>query len=106
MECTSDCMAAFPLLVLLLLLILLLLMGDDDEDDVVVDKLVMAIALLPESTVVAAVAEAAAALSRDCDSNDPIMPPFPELGAEITPAASAEAGRNMDDDARDNARGR
>lgn len=104
MECTSDCMAVFPLLVQLLLLIF---WGDDDDDDVV-DKLVIAIALLPESTVVAAEVAAAAAFSRDCDSNDPIMPtpPFPELGAEITPAASAEDGRNMDDDASDNARGR
>ncbi len=105
MECTSDCMVVFPLLVPLLLLIF---WGDDDDDDVV-DKLVIAIALLPGSTVVAAeVAAAAAAFSRDCDSNDPIipMPPFPELGAEITPAASAEDGRNMEDDASDNARGR
>lgn len=104
MECTSDCMAVFPLLVQLLLLIF---WGDDDDDDVV-DKLVIAIALLPESTVVAAEVAAASAFSRDCDSNDPIMPipPFPELGAEITPAASAEDGRNMEDDASDNARGR
>ena len=105
MEFNSD-WAVFPLLVPLLLLIF---WGDDVDDDDVVDKLVIAIALLPESTEVAADAEAAAAaFSRDCDSNDPIipMPPFPELGAEITPAASADDGRNMEDDASDNARGR
>ena len=59
----------------------------------------------------AALPEEETAFSRDCESNDdPINPkppiPLPEFGAEEPTAASADNGRNMEDEARDNARGR
>ena len=48
---------------------------------------------------------AAAAFSRDCDNNDPIPTPLPELGAGANDD-SADDGRSIDEDASDSALGR
>ena len=72
-------------------MLLLLFAMADGEDDAVSDA--------------GDVAILAAAFSRDCDSNDPIPTPLPELGAGANDD-SADDGRSIDEDASDSALGR